>query len=60
MATQSPLFVDAFGLDQVIVVDLEKGATGLRQLDPAQYAQWIEQDYSPGRLWTRNLLGGGP
>ena len=60
VATQSPLFVDAFGLDQVIVVDLDQGATVLRQLDPAEYAQWIEQDYSPGRLWTRNLLGGGP
>ncbi len=60
VATQSPLFVDAFGLDQVIVVDLDEGATVLRQLDAAQYAHWIEQDYSPGRLWTRNLLGGGP
>lgn len=60
VATQSPLFVDAFGLDAVIVVDLDEGATVLRQLDPAQYAQWVEQDYSSGRLWTRNLLGGGP
>ena len=60
VATQSPLLVDAFGLDQVIVLDLDQGATVLRQLDPAQYAQWIEQDYSSGRLWTKNLLGGGP
>ena len=43
-----------------IVVDLDKGATVLRQLDPAQYEHWIEQDYSSGRLWTKNLLGGGP
>ena len=60
VATQSPLFVDAFGLDQVIVVDLDQGATVMRQLVPAQYAEWLEHDYSPGRLWTRNLLGGGP
>ena len=60
VATQSPLFVDAFGLDQVIVVDLDEGATVLRQLDPRQYAKWVEQDYSSGRLWTRNLLGGAP
>ena len=60
VATQSPLLVDAFGLEQVVVVDLERGATTLRQLDPAQYAQWIEQDYSAGRLWTSNLLGGAP
>ncbi len=60
VATQSPLFVDAFGLDQVIVVDLDEGATVLRQLDPRQYAKWVEQDYSSGQLWTRNLLGGAP
>ena len=60
VATQSPLLVDAFGLEQVVVVDLDQGATVLRQLDPAQYVQWIEQDYSSGRLWTKNLLGGGP
>ena len=60
VATQSPLFVDAFGLDQVIVLDLDQGATVLRQLVPAKYAEWLEQDCSPGRLWTRNVLGGGP
>ena len=60
VATQSPLFVDAFDLDVAIVADLNQGATVLRRLDPAQYAKWLEQDYSPGRLWTRNLLGGSP
>ncbi len=60
IATQSPLLVDAFGLDRVIVVELQEGATVLRGLDPAQYASWLDQDYSPGRLWTKNLLGGCP
>ena len=60
IATQSPLLVDAFGLDRVIVVESQEGATVLRGLDPAQFASWLDQDYSPGRLWTKNLLGGCP
>ena len=60
LATQSPLMVDAFDLEQVIVLDVEDGATQARQLDREGYRQWLEQGYSPGRLWTKNLLGGRP
>lgn len=60
LATQSPMFVDAFGLDRVVVLDLDQEATVLRRLDARDYARWLEQDYSPGRLWGKNLLGGRP
>lgn len=60
LATQSPLLVDAFDLEQVIVLDIEDGATQVRQLDPEGYRNWLEQGYLPGRLWTKNLLGGRP
>lgn len=60
LATQSPLLVDAFELEQVIVLDIEDGATRARQLDPRRYQNWLEQGYLPGRLWTKNLLGGRP
>ena len=60
VATQSPLLVDAFGLDQVIVLDLEDGATVLRRLKPEHYERWLEREYSVGRLWTKNLVGGRP
>ena len=60
LATQSPLLVDAFDLEQVIVLDIEDGATRARQLDPDSYQNWLEQGYLPGRLWTKNLLGGRP
>ena len=60
IATQSPLFVDAFGLDRVVVLDLDQEATVLRKINARDYARWLEQDYSPGRLWGKNLLGGRP
>ena len=60
LATQSPLLVDAFELEQVIVLDIEDDATRARQLDRSRYENWLEQGYLPGRLWTKNLLGGRP
>ena len=34
VATQSPLLVDSFGLDEIIVLDLQDGETHFRRLDP--------------------------
>ena len=60
VATQSPLLVDAFGLDEIIVLDLKGGKSELRKLDPAEFRVWIEEDFTPGQLWEKNLLGGRP
>ncbi len=60
VATQSPLLVDEFELDEIIVVDLEDGRTKLRQLNADDYQVWLEQDYTPSQLWQKNVLGGRP
>ena len=60
VATQSPLLVDEFGLDEIIVLDLEDGRTKLRKLNTEDYKRWIEQDYTPSQLWQKNVLGGRP
>lgn len=60
VATQSPLFVDVFGLDEIIVLDLKDGKSELRKLDPEEFRIWIEQDFTPGQLWGKNLFGGRP
>ena len=60
VATQSPLLVDAFGLDEIIVLDLKDGKSELRKLDPDEFRIWIEEDFTPGQLWEKNLLGGRP
>ena len=60
VATQSPLLVDAFGLDEIIVLDLKDGKSELRKLDPNEFRIWIKEDFTPGQLWEKNLLGGRP
>ena len=59
VATQSPRFVDSFGLDEIIVLELRDGRTEFRRLDPDEYRHWIEE-FSPGQLWEKNVLGGRP
>ncbi len=60
VATQSPLLVDEFRLDEIIVLDLEDGKTKLRKLNAEDYKAWLEQDYRPSQLWQKNVLGGRP
>ncbi len=60
VATQSPLLVDEFELDEIIVLDLEDGRTKLRKLNADDYQVWLRQDYTPSQLWQKNVLGGRP
>ena len=59
VATQSPLLVDEFGLDEIIVLELQDGRTEARRLDEDEYRHWLDE-YSTGELWQKNLLGGQP
>ena len=60
VATQSPLLVDEFELDEIIVLDLEDGRTKLRKLNSDDYKVWLDDDYTPSQLWHKNVLGGRP
>ena len=55
-----PLVVDSFGLDEIIVLDLQDGETHFRRLDPDAYQQWLDDSFSTGELWQKNLLGRTP
>ena len=59
VATQSPLLVDAFELDEVFVLEIQEGRTVLRQDDPDRLRSWLDE-FSVGELWQKNLLGGRP
>ena len=58
-ATQSPLLVDEFDLDDIGVLELRDGRTRVRRFDREKYARRLE-NYSTGQLWEKNLLGGRP
>lgn len=61
VATQSPLLVDAFDIGEIFVLDLKDGATTIRKLDnPEKYQTWLDDGFSTGDLWQKNLIGGRP
>ena len=59
LATQSPMLLDYFEPEDVLVADRVDGATEFTRLDSAKLAIWLE-DYSIGELWGMNDLGGRP
>ena len=60
VATQSPLLVDAFDLDEIFVLDMEDGRTEFRKLAQEDYRVWLDESFTSGELWQKNLLGGRP
>ena len=59
LSTQSPLFLDHFEPEDVLVADLVDDGTQFSRLDSAKLATWL-QEYSLGQLWEKNELGGRP
>ena len=59
IATQSPLLVDAFSLDEIVVLELRDKRTEFRRLDADDYQIWLD-DFTTGELWQKNLIGGRP
>ncbi len=60
VATQSPLLVSAFELDEIFTLDLQDGETKARKLSADDYQVWLEDGFTAGQLWQTNLLGGRP
>ena len=59
VATQSPILLDHFEPEDVLVAERVNSATELRRLDSEALQAWLE-DYSLGQLWEKNELGGRP
>lgn len=60
VATHSPQLVSDMAVDQVAIVESEKGATTINRLsDRPGLDQWLK-DFSLGELWTMGELGGRP
>ena len=60
VATQSPLLVDAFDLDEIVVLNLEDGRTVFHRPEAGEYQRWLDENFTPGEIWQKNLLGGRP
>lgn len=60
VATQSPLLVDAFALEDIVVLELRDGRTTFRRPDREGYRRWLDEGFMPGEMWQKNLIGGRP
>ena len=60
VATQSPLFVEEFGLDEIITLDVKNGMTKFSTHDSSSYQVWLDDSFTTGDLWRKNLIGGRP
>lgn len=58
-STQSPLLLDYFAPEDVLVANRVNSATTLTRLDTSTLDNWLEE-YSLGQLWEKNELGGRP
>jgi len=59
VATQSPVLLDQFSIEDIVVVMRQDGATTFQRLKEQDYLEWLK-DYSVGELWTKNVISGGP
>ena len=59
VATQSPHFVDAFNLNEIVVLNMRNGRTEANRLSEDEFGHWLEE-YTTGELWRKNVLGGHP
>lgn len=59
LSSQSPILLDHFAPEDVLVADRVDGGTRLTRLDSTQLAAWLEE-FSLGQLWEKNEFGGRP
>ena len=59
VSTQSPLLLNEFEPEEVIVVERADGQSVFRRLDSANLSEWLAE-YTLGELWQKNVLGARP
>lgn len=59
LSTQSPLLLDHFEPEDVVVTERNDGETVFRRIEAEKLKEWLTE-YSLGQLWEKNELGGRP
>ena len=58
VATQSPLLLNAFALEDIVVMNREDGQSRFARLNADDFGEWL-REYSLGELWAKNVIDGG-
>jgi predicted ATPase len=59
VSTQSPLLLNEFEPEEVIVVERAGGQSEFRRLNSEDLSEWLTE-YTLGELWQKNVLGARP
>lgn len=59
LATQSPLLLDCFEPEDIIVVERRNRQSYFDRLDGSNLKDWLEE-YCLSELWNKNIFGGRP
>ena len=59
LATQSPVLLDHFEPESIVVVNRKEGQSSFEHLDADALKEWLEE-YSLGELWQKNVVQGSP
>ena len=60
VSTQSVELLNEFEANDVIVVNHRDDQSCFERLNEENLKTWLEEDYTLGDLWKRNILGGRP
>jgi len=60
LTTQSVELLDHFNIEDIIVVDNNENGSEFKRLTAEKLKFWLEEDYSLGELWNKNIFGGRP
>jgi predicted ATPase len=58
IATQSPLLIDQFNIEDIVIVNRKDDQSVFERLNRENFDKWLE-DYSAGELWVKNVIDGG-
>jgi len=58
VATQSPLLIDQFNIEDIVIVNRKDEQSVFERLSKDDFEVWLE-DYSTGELWRKNVIQGG-
>lgn len=58
ISTQSVELLNNFMPEDVVVVDRGEKGSEFRRLNSDELSYWIENDYSLGEIWNKNIFGG--
>lgn len=60
VSTQSAALLNAFVPEDIVVVDRVAGESRFRRLTAEELSGWLDEEYTLGELWQKNVYGGGP